>query len=601
MKKNNSIKAYWRRSVIYPVVVACLAISIFAGALIAYSASQRKRERDRELTKNLSLIVSEPLLLGNQIETLKRISRLAESHGVTVELYDKTGALFSRFPAFSSRVKSTENKYRRTSDRVLDAAGAQIGTIHIYNKDHYFDFNWFLLFLGVLGVSSILLGWWIIKKARSIINDSLGLEKIANSHFTIEDLDAFRFSETREVAKKIFDYTRLLSESEKIDAQNKIARQVAHDIRSPLTAFAVAQTALSQLPEDKRLLIRTAIQRIHDIANDLLKTVKNSNSALYMANTHSGAPDPDLTRYPEHIASLVESIVAEKRVTLGLQGRIQIKLETRDTYSLFSMVYTSQLLRAFSNLINNAIESFGAQGGIVSISVSKHENTALVQITDNGCGIPADILPRLGKEKISYGKTNSPSGNGMGVHHAFETIQKIGGSLSYESISSRDFSDLAETGTRVTICLPTVAPPTWFARHIQISPQSKITVVDDDPSVHEAWKSKFSLFGSTLLREKMSHFFDISELIEHYRENPPSFTDVLLIDLEYANSANTGLMFLEKKIHPQATFLVTSHFNDPMTRVKCLALNIQIVPKTLVNEVPILWLDRRQELSTHTL
>jgi signal transduction histidine kinase len=50
----------------------------------------------------------------------------------------------------------------------------------------------------------------------------------------------------------------------------KVARQVSHDIRSPLSALDVVLSSVSSLPEEQRILARLAINRIKDIANNLL-------------------------------------------------------------------------------------------------------------------------------------------------------------------------------------------------------------------------------------------------------------------------------------------------------------------------------------------
>jgi signal transduction histidine kinase len=62
---------------------------------------------------------------------------------------------------------------------------------------------------------------------------------------------------------------------------SSLARQVAHDIRSPLAALDVGLSDLGELPENKRILVRTAVNRIKDIANNLL----NQNKAESLVNS----------------------------------------------------------------------------------------------------------------------------------------------------------------------------------------------------------------------------------------------------------------------------------------------------------------------------
>jgi signal transduction histidine kinase len=61
-------------------------------------------------------------------------------------------------------------------------------------------------------------------------------------------------------------------EKKKIDTElSKLARQVAHDVRSPLSALNVVMTTTTNLPENVRVMMRTAVNRIQDIASNLLE------------------------------------------------------------------------------------------------------------------------------------------------------------------------------------------------------------------------------------------------------------------------------------------------------------------------------------------
>src|SRR3989339_847424 len=69
--------------------------------------------------------------------------------------------------------------------------------------------------------------------------------------------------------KRVLDYQNKIEKSVEFQAIATTARQVAHDIRSPLTSLKIATAELKEVPEEERLIIRSAVQRIEDIANDL--------------------------------------------------------------------------------------------------------------------------------------------------------------------------------------------------------------------------------------------------------------------------------------------------------------------------------------------
>lgn len=66
-----------------------------------------------------------------------------------------------------------------------------------------------------------------------------------------------------------------------IEERNKIFRQVSHDIRSPLSALTMLTDRLSSLPEESRILLRSSVNRINDIANQLLSRSKDSNTQYH--------------------------------------------------------------------------------------------------------------------------------------------------------------------------------------------------------------------------------------------------------------------------------------------------------------------------------
>lgn len=86
------------------------------------------------------------------------------------------------------------------------------------------------------------------------------------------------------------------------EAIAKVASQVVHDIRSPLSVLNIYLKKISTLPENERIFIRNATERIDDIANNLIhKLNKNMNSCKTSISK-------------EIISILVDKIVSEKRV-----------------------------------------------------------------------------------------------------------------------------------------------------------------------------------------------------------------------------------------------------------------------------------------------
>lgn len=214
-----------------------------------------------------------------------------------------------------------------------------------------------------------------------------------------------------------------IMEQQKGQALGEMARQLAHDIRSPLTALNMVTATLDSTQEEKRVIIRSATQRINDIANDLLKTYRESKPVETSA--------PVDRHEPVMLVSLLDSVMSEKRMQYREKLNLRIEGEFSKGYGLFAVIPPAELARAISNLLNNAVESFDDEvSGTLShesrivVSLEAKGRDAVIVIEDNGRGISAEILPRVGKERLTLGKEGSESGSGLGVLHAMRVTEQ---------------------------------------------------------------------------------------------------------------------------------------------------------------------------------
>lgn len=257
----------------------------------------------------------------------------------------------------------------------------------------------------------------------------------------------------------------------------KLAAQVAHDIRSPLAALEVATGDATQLPEGKRDLIRRAVGRIQDIANNLLEKQRAVGSDAD-GGADSLAPGKDAAL--QTLFSLIESLTNEKR--LQFRNRADIEIETRMDAShagIRARVQPVEFTRLLSNLINNAVEALDDRGGKVTVGLSARDGRVLVIVQDDGKGIPGEILAKLGQRGETHGKAG---GTGLGLYHARISAESWGGSLKIGSEIGK--------GTTMTVDLP--QGPSVLAN----GPQGTV-LIDDDPLMRMTWKMAASRAGKT--------------------------------------------------------------------------------------------------------
>ncbi|TAK74272.1 MAG: HAMP domain-containing histidine kinase [Gammaproteobacteria bacterium] len=379
-------------------------------------------------------------------------------------------------------------------------------------------------------------------------------------------------SEIKEIRDKITTLLKSAEERSREAALGQIATQVAHDIRSPLLVLNVETDDLFSIPEKKRIAIRGAIQRVNDIANNLLSQYKQEKTKI--ANTSTPSPEP--------VALMLDSIVSEKRVQAS-NLPIQIELETcQDANALFINVDIPSFKRALSNIINNSIEAI-KDNGLIIVKLGKKKENIIISIIDNGCGIPNHLLPAIMKAGTSFGKIQ---GSGLGLSYAISNIYTWSGNYSITSQTNK--------GTTFEITLPQARPPSWFTHEINIFRNSTLVVLDDDDFIHSIWDKKISGEFIKLHNINLIHFYSPDELINYCNRNQNSPEINYLLDYELAGYKETGLTLAKMLGITSQTTLVTSRYEAIDIRENCQRLSIKIIPKLLVMDAHIKILENNE-------
>lgn len=347
-------------------------------------------------------------------------------------------------------------------------------------------------------------------------------------------------------------------------AIEKVVKQVAHDIRSPLSALNMAIHGILDVPIEKSNLIKSAIQRINDISNDLLrKSIVKVDTSAVVGEIRSLIL----------ITSVVDSMVSEKRTQYRDKINVIIEIDLQGSFGAFVKLDRSAFERVLSNLINNSVESLVGEKGEVIISVRSYTDKILIIVSDNGRGIPKQILNKLGTAGLNFEKS---SGTGLGVFHAKETVEKFGGNLVFRSIEG--------SGTMAEIQLPKAGCPSWFAEELKLTGNTSVVVLDDDVSIHEIWTNRFRILTNDKnLNINLIHFSSIAE----FQKLVLTDNMLFLIDYEYSGlSKKSGVdLILERGIASRSV-LVTSHFENLKIQQICDEWKIKILPKQLAELIP---------------
>lgn len=370
---------------------------------------------------------------------------------------------------------------------------------------------------------------------------------------------------------------------QKIEMQNKLllvnlANQVSHDIRSPLAALEMISTTLEGVSEDKRIVIRNSVNRIKDIANDLLQKNRESNLSYLQNDLNKEGFLSSQQLETVLLSPLIESIVTEKRLQYALFADIEIDYQpSSGVYGLFVSVQSIEFKRAISNFINNSIEAMSGLTGKVELKLSSDDfGNVVLDVFDQGIGMPPHVISKLGEHGYTFGKEN---GNGLGLFHAFNLINSSHGKIE---IKSKHLE-----GTHIRISLPPSESPVWFASEIVLNKFQKVIICDDDESIHDIWKNKFKTIVAAGNIE-LIHFKSIGELQKFYSRFFSELDDAkFLIDYEIRNSDETGLDLIEKLGIQSQSILVTSRYEEKSIKVRCESMNVKIIPKPMAGFVPI--------------
>lgn len=340
--------------------------------------------------------------------------------------------------------------------------------------------------------------------------------------------------------------------NESLRVLSDIASQVAHDIRSPLSALSMVTNSLTDIPEEKRLLIRNATQRINDIANDLLYKSKKSNKNIIESEISDGHFKSEVILIP----ALVDSLISEKRIQFRDQINITIDTDFSNSFGAFAVGDSKEIMRILSNLINNSVEAFESNIGRVKVTIEILNNKIALIVSDNGKGIPPEVLNSLGEKKLSYGKEDSStSGSGIGIFHAKNYINQIGGKFN---ISSK-----INEGTKIEILLNKAENPQWFLKSIDLKSTMQVISLDDDLTIHQIWNGRLQSMKAFESKIQIKNFTSALEF-KKFVETISVLNCYFLIDYELLGQNTNGLKVIEELIGEnklsQNIALVTSRY-----------------------------------------
>ena len=222
--------------------------------------------------------------------------------------------------------------------------------------------------------------------------------------------------------KKLNESKLALSQSEKQTAWREMAKQVAHEIKNPLTPMKLSIQQLQRtLPMDDP----KSRDRIQRALNSLNEQIDNISEIANSFSEFAKMPVPRNERF-----ELVASV--QKTTDLYSQNNnIKIDFDSSET-EVFVLGDRMLVNRVITNLILNGIQSVPPirQPEIkVKVYKNEEENFGMIEVKDNGSGIPEEIRKKVFIPNFS----TKVGGSGLGLAMAKRGIEHAGGNIWFET------------------------------------------------------------------------------------------------------------------------------------------------------------------------
>ena len=297
--------------------------------------------------------------------------------------------------------------------------------------------NVFILLLAISIILTIFISNWLTSPLR-LLQENFSKVKFGKQN------EQILYDKEDEIGSLVKDYNRKLEEleftaqqlakSERETAWREMAKQVAHEIKNPLTPMklSVQQLLRTYNPEDP-----TSGDKLKKVAGSIIEQIDALTKIANEFSTFAKMPNPSEEKLD--IVALIEGV----KGLFTHDERVQISLITNKP-EINVLADKDQFVRVFNNLIKNATQAIPRdQNGSIDIRLKAAENYVEISITDNGIGIEET---RQEKIFVPYFTTKS-TGTGLGLAMVKQIIENHKGKIDFTSTLGR--------GTTFNIILPT--------------------------------------------------------------------------------------------------------------------------------------------------
>jgi signal transduction histidine kinase len=491
MNERFKIKRWSLRTRIF---VSMIFLTLIASILIAgVSIYQFKREakdyhqerlerKEKSINEHINYVLSTTTYPMNT-ENLplifrERIHEVANIHGLEINIYDLEGNLLkSSKAAFSidtirtqidpstlRLIRSTAEKryvhlsqtdegkkYRSSYSYIKDTKFKPLGILNLpyIEDDGYYEkesSNFLMRFFQVYSfmlVISVIIAYFLssyITKSIKEVSDRLKETRLNETNEKIDMGDT-----PQEISLLVDAYNNLvedleesaskLAQSEREQAWREMAKQVAHEIKNPLTPMRLTVQSFQRKfdPDDPNIK-----SKLDDYSKTLIQQIDTMSSVASAFSSFASMP-----------AQQNETLNVVKIVQLALEifNEPYITFKSDEPY-IVTRLDRTQLIRIITNLVKNAIQAIPEEevNPMVDVHVFKEGQFVKITVSDNGKGIEIENKLRVFEPKF----TTKTSGMGLGLGIIKNIVENYNGTITFESEPGQ--------GTTFIVALPIINP-----------------------------------------------------------------------------------------------------------------------------------------------
>ncbi len=285
--------------------------------------------------------------------------------------------------------------------------------------------NVYVILLLLAGMIAILIANSITRPLTQM-GDKLKDLKLGKKNEPIEwkskDELGTLIGEYNKMIRKLEDSAQLLAQSERESAWREMAKQVAHEIKNPLTPMKLSIQYLQHAYHSNPANMESMLKRV---SKTLIEQIDNLSHIATEFSNFAKMPRAENEIFA--VNELVQSVFDL------FSERDDMKMSiTLPDHELLVFADKNQLMRVFNNLIKNAIQAVpeGKQGKIDVGLYHEENNIAQLRVKDNGSGITEEMKEFIFVPHI----TTKSSGTGLGLAISKSIIEALDGNIFFESV-----------------------------------------------------------------------------------------------------------------------------------------------------------------------